>query len=239
MTPISVIIPFSGVDRTPYLMLCLEALQAQVDGRDEILVVEQEFDPRHVCGRAIAKNRGARHERLSKPGRFNRSACINRGVEAASNKLLLVSDCDCLKAPDYLERLRARVAQGFTCWGFVKRLGRLPSKDIIKARALGNLDFDDLWNGAVPEPHGWGDAAGFTRRDWVKAGRYCEDFEGWSCEDDDFKDRMVEVASVRKDMFLRSLHLWHPAPDKKAEDSACNLRILEKRRRDRANGKAV
>ena len=230
---VSVVVPFSGRERVESLMLCLDAIREQLDGRDEVVVVEQEFDPRDVCGRAVAKNRGARHERLTRAGRFNRSACVNRGVDAAANKLVLVSDCDCIKAPDCLERLRIRVQPGQAVWGWIGRLGRVPTLAVLEA---GNVeDFETAWRLSVPEPRGWGDAAGFMRCDWRKAGRYCEEFEGWAGEDWDFVESLrASEIRVLRDPSLRSLHLWHEAPEGQQQDAACNCKILDARRAERA-----
>jgi hypothetical protein len=195
------------------------------------VVVEQEFDPREVAGRAVSLNRGARHERLTRAGRFNRSACVNRGIDAASNKLILVADCDCIKAPDYLEKLRVRVEPGKAVWGWVGRLGRLPSLAVLEAMKV--EDWEKLWQLSVPEPKGWGDCAAFMRCDWRKAGRYCEEFEGWGAEDDDFVERLGELAQVWKDGKLRSLHLWHEPPVGQQQDAACNARLLGQRRAQR------
>jgi glycosyltransferase involved in cell wall biosynthesis len=106
---LSIVVPTR--DRIVSLRRCLQALEQQSIGeRVEVIVIDDASTDESQVAAIVARSQEAtvvRHERRRGP-----AAARNSGVRASVGRFVCFTDDDCEPAPDWLERLQARLLAG-------------------------------------------------------------------------------------------------------------------------------
>jgi glycosyltransferase involved in cell wall biosynthesis len=209
------------------------ALQQGVEGRMELVVTDDgstDETPRifeEFARSAPFPVHFTTHEHTT----FRLSRCRNEGARASRAPYLLFLDGDCVLPPDHvrlhLEHRRPKcVMAGDFCrldqptsarvtpdvirsgefqhWAPASELRRL-RKQYLSARFYTLICHPR-------KPKLIGNNVGIWRADFEHVNGYDENYEGWGCEDDDLRCRLL-AAGVRIRSILRwthTYHLWHP-----------------------------
>jgi len=150
---------------------------------------------------------------------FQLARCRNEGVARSRAPYLLFLDGDCVLPPDHVREHLYRRRPSFTLGADCLRLDETQSAhfddEVIRSReylgwgsrrqlrALAKTDRKARfyrWIHHPTKPKLVGNNIGISRRDYERVNGYDENFEGWGCEDDDFRIRLrqagVQVASI-------------------------------------------
>lgn len=105
--PLSVVVPTR--DRPVALGACLDALAAQVDPADEVVVVDDGSTDAGAVAAVVAAHPGVRLVRGEGRGP---AAARNLGARSATGAVLAFTDDDCRPGPGWVAALRRRFAEG-------------------------------------------------------------------------------------------------------------------------------
>jgi GT2 family glycosyltransferase len=157
--------------------------------------------------------------------------CRNEGAAITSAPYLLFLDGDCVLPPDHVRRhlfLRRRgFATGAACCRLDQETTQRLTDDAIRSgaftgwtprdqrRELARLARRAWWYNLIrhpTKPKLIGNNMAVWREDFERVNGFDEKFQGWGCEDDDFRLRLRQ-AHVRVQSIVgrtHTFHLWHP-----------------------------
>jgi peptidoglycan/LPS O-acetylase OafA/YrhL len=205
---VSVLLAVGGVGRLQQFELVLASLRAQDHPDFEIVVVEQDSEPRL----AERLPPDVRHcfTRGSADG-FNKSWALNVGAAVARGRKLVVHDADYLAPVDYLRSIDGVLERvDGTRPGRFLFYADEPTTRACMARGKfpGQVGLEEVvQNNPTP--------VALTKDAYARIGGHDESFVGWGGEDVEFLDRL-RTLDVSEGGFLPILHLWHPPAPKKA-----------------------
>ena len=214
------VIPFrnrrgEGGPRVQNLLRVAQALNFQTRTDFTLAIVEQDSEP---CNRALLEDLADVYVFDPYGGPFSRARAINAGARLAEKNIGIL-DSDLLPGFDFVEHgleylAMTGVVLPFT---YVHYLTETTSGGIQADAAAQYPDLlrnPALWPPSIKVSHESVGGALWIARDIFDAvGGYDEHFVGWGVEDNDFFNRLVQVAQVvrlNKHMF----HLWHPVPER-------------------------
>ena len=201
---VSFIVGIRGTARLPLLQASLSTLQAQVDARCEIIVVEQSFD-REIQS-FLPPDVRYFHLPISRPEvPWNRSWALNYGVRKAQGRFVILLDADML-LPNRFAKAIAQIldddVDAVRPVRFIFYLDRPTSEQVQQCRSLSDIQQVAQVTQNTPNPIA-------MRRDrYLELGGHDESFYGWGGEDNEFVSRLRSLR-VSEGGFLPLVHLWH------------------------------
>jgi hypothetical protein len=208
---LSVVIPFSGVERLDLLATTVAGLR-QSPAVHQVIIVELGNRP---VATDVARRWGTDYLFVLWQGPFDKSRALNVGSALATNADIAWCDCDLVFTPDFMTRaqqeFRNRRLDFFFPFSHIAYLGELESRDVC----MGTRNPADCR--AVSSLHAMPGAAiggvGFVRADMLRRfGGMVEGFRGWGGEDNAWVHKASLVGRVgvtqRKDQVV--YHLFHP-----------------------------
>lgn len=221
---ITFVIGHRGPERLPHLLTTLRSIAGQVDAAVEVVVVEQDVEPR-VAG---ALPPWVRYCFTPSSTDYNRAATLNAGVKAATAPVIVLHDNDMLAPAAYAAECRARLAEGFDFLEmkrFTFYLDQSVTQDVFRTTKL------PLTTPAVIIQNLLG-ASVVARRDrYFEAGGFDEEFVGWGGEDNEFWERAEATGRAYRFGYLPFIHLFHTPQKGKADPHAPSVRRYHELRR--------
>ena len=219
---LSIVIPYRAdvPERRENLAAVLRHLSASLHGV-EVIVIEDGPDPRAA---GLPEVPGLRHVARENGGGFHRTALLNLGIGALSDRPFAASwDTDVLIPAPAMARALALLRGGAgLVYPYDGRFYDLRGE--ARARQLATPAPEALTD--LPPPPKWwqrpgeitclhsasvGGAVLFDRAEYARTGGYHEAFRAWGFEDAEIRERMekldVRVARVAGSPLI---HLWHP-----------------------------
>jgi GT2 family glycosyltransferase len=191
------------------LKSCLASLRAQTmtPGKIDIVVSDldsdAEFKKQHE---AICTKYKARHIYTETSDVWNISRARNVGIRAALADYVMMTDVDCIFAPNFVETVIRHVGKNkiVNC-----RISDLPQ------------DYDGtyssfLWMATISTlrpPYGLGGCQAFPKAWAMRVGGYDEEYREWGADDTDFQVRAerdgLKPAWIERETSF--FHIWHPS----------------------------
>ena len=219
---LSVIIPFSGVDRLKQLQAVLDSFYAQSQAKLEVILVQGGT----ATETELDLEPGVRTIQMDEPpgSRFNKSRLFNAGVRVATAPYLLLHDADILVPQNYVSSCVGVFQQGWDAYcpiRFLFYLSQALTADFIRDTSESSLSTRQ----PVIRQNFAGGSVAITRKAFDQIGGFDETFEGWGGEDVEFLHR------ARKTKFFcgsltPAMHLWHPPAVGKGQQNA-NLQLAQ------------
>jgi len=227
----------STFERPGHLQRCLMSLERQRLSSREFEIIVSDDGSRDNTAAVVADFN--RRSRVSckfvtqQHQGFQKSKAVNAALRNASGAYLVLTDGDCIFAPDHLQQHMAARQRGVVWAGDAIRLNEEASKIIDLASIESGAWLDNFpkrldwtlrrsyWKayaysamGHSVKPKIIGNNFGVWRDALESINGFDESYVGWGCEDDDVGQRLRSAGQKVKTILGRTFayHLWH-APD--------------------------
>lgn len=220
---VTFVVGVRGTGRLPQFRAALASLLAQENCSCEVVVVEQSFRPEFES----MLPKCVRYEHLQLDSRdvpFNRSWALNRGVQCAAGRIVVLHDADMAVPAGFAAAIRDTLDRGYEAMRlarFIFYLSQAESEVAWTSHSLSHIQRVDRVVQNNPTP------IALTRDAYFKIGGHDEAFYAWGGEDNDFLDR-ARTLKIVEGTFLPVFHLWHPEAPNRSGDR--NAGLLERRR---------